>query len=202
MPRHLPHACRAPHSNPRACDCFTRGSWRDHASTERHGHRPLFKTASPGVLAPPILLAAALVAHSPHHTARGKEKGEEEEKRKLGTQSRRRRPSSSETEAALLVFFFTEGGLLCTARPLDSTTLNHHCIAILLPRARGEPLRPQTSSAHHHVHSGAAAAKTVPGTAKATPGPSFTNTFNHEHTLEHGIALRIYTSAWERPGTA
>jgi hypothetical protein len=86
-----------------------------------------------------------------------------------------------------------------TARPLDFTALNHHCIAILLPRARGEPLHSQLSPAHHREHSGATAAKTVLGIAKAALGPLFTITSNDEHTLEHDTALRSYNNAGTLP---
>jgi hypothetical protein len=53
----------------------------------------LYKTTTSGVLAPPIPLATALVAHSPHHTTGGKEKGEEEEEKRGG--ARNVKPSSS-----------------------------------------------------------------------------------------------------------
>jgi hypothetical protein len=88
---------------------------------------------------------------------------------------------------------------IVTARPLDFTASNHHYIAILLPRARGEPLHSQLSPAHHRERSGAAAAKTMPGTTKAVPGPPFTITSNHEHTLEHDTALRSYNNAGTLP---
>jgi hypothetical protein len=66
------------------------------------------------VLAPPIPLAAALVAHSPHHTTRGKEKGGEEEKRE-GAGNLKPTPPFECAEGEDANLFFHARRLHCTA---------------------------------------------------------------------------------------